>query len=364
MYLVALVKNRFHQDNNRVNPRHQFFYTQVTSTMIKPLHQLVLTATLLATLGFSSAASAQVKERDLIPRKFDFALIGDQGYNAEQEAKFPNLVKDVNRANVVFTVHDGDLKSGSALCSDETFLQRRDQFNTFAAPFVFIFGDNDWTDCHRANNGPYDPIERLAKLREIFTEDDRSQGQRTIKLDRQSNNPEYSLYRENVRWVKGGVVFVGFNLPGSNNNLGREAAADAEYVARNAANLVWLKEAFELAKEIKSPGVMLIIQANPGFELPATDPNRSGFNDFLAALEAETIAYGKPVVLVHGDSHSFQINKPLFGTKSRRRLENFTRVETFGTDDVHWVRGTVDPKDPNVFLFSPMIVKKNLVDHN
>jgi hypothetical protein len=242
-------------------------------------------------------------------------------------------------------------------------LQRRDEFNRFAAPFIFIFGDNEWTDCHRANNGAYDPIERLAKLREVFTTDDRSLGQRTIKLERQSNNPQYSLYRENVRWVRGGVVFVGFNLPGSNNNLGREAAADAEYADRNAANLAWLKEAFELAKELKSPGVMLIIQANPNFELPATDVRRSGFNDFLAALEEETIAYGKPVVLVHGDSHAFQINKPLFGSKSRRRLENFTRVETFGSPDVHWIKATVDPRSPGVFQFDQMIVKKNLIDH-
>jgi Calcineurin-like phosphoesterase len=331
--------------------------------MIKPIYRMALATALSATLGFSAVASAQPPERDRTPRKFTFALIGDQQYDAAQEAAFPNLIKDINQANVSFVVHDGDLKSGSSLCSDETFVQRRDQFNTFAAPFVFIFGDNEWTDCHRANNGSFDPIERLAKLREIFTADDFSQGQRKLKLDRQSNNPEYSLYRENVRWVKGGVVFVGFNLPGSNNNLGREAAADAEYAARNAANLVWLKEAFELAKEINSPGVMLIIQANPNFELPATDPDRSGFNDFLAALEVETIAYGKPVVLVHGDSHNFQINKPLFSSKTRRRLENFTRVETFGSPDVHWVRATVDLRNPQVFEFSQMIVKKNLINH-
>jgi hypothetical protein len=78
---------------------------------------------------------------------------------------------------------------------------------------------------------------------------------------------------------------------------------------------------------------MLIIQANPAFELPAAQ--RTGFNDFLAALEAETIAYGRPVVLVHGDSHYFRIDKPLIGTRTRRRVENFTRVETFGENDNH-----------------------------
>jgi hypothetical protein len=44
--------------------------------------------------------------------------------------------------------------------------------------------------------------------------------------------------------------------------------------------------------------------------------------------------------------------------------ENFTRLETFGTPDVHWVRVIVDVNDPNVLTFKPEIVKKNLVDHS
>jgi hypothetical protein len=41
------------------------------------------------------------------------------------------------------------------------------------------------------------------------------------------------------------------------------------------------------------------------------------------------------------------------------RLENFTRVETFGTDDVHWVKVTVNPYSTNVFSFEPVIVDEN-----
>ena len=74
------------------------------------------------------------------------------------------------------------------------------------------------------------------------------------------------------------------------------------------------------------------------------------------------MAFGKPVVLVHGDSHYFRIDKPL--TRVGRRLENFTRVETFGNPDVHWLRVTVDPHDANVFTFRPQIVRGNLVKHN
>jgi hypothetical protein len=69
------------------------------------------------------------------------------------------------------------------------------------------------------------------------------------------------------------------------------------------------------------------------------------------------------VVYVHGDSHVFRVDKPLFGSASRRFIENFTRVETFGYPDTHWVRAIVDPSDPQVIRFRQEIVKENLIDH-
>ena len=69
------------------------------------------------------------------------------------------------------------------------------------------------------------------------------------------------------------------------------------------------------------------------------------------------------MVLVHGDSHYFRIDKPFLGSTSRRRLENFTRVETFGENDNHWLHVTVDPNNPNVFAFDQRIVTANLIVH-
>jgi hypothetical protein len=70
------------------------------------------------------------------------------------------------------------------------------------------------------------------------------------------------------------------------------------------------------------------------------------------------ISFDGPVVLVHGDSHTFRIDKPVI---SETRPLNFTRVETFGSPDVHWVRATVDPRDEEVFSFEPEIVEENVV---
>ena len=83
-------------------------------------------------------------------------------------------------------------------------------------------------------------------------------------------------------------------------------------------------------------------------------------------LRNDTIAFQKPVVLVYGDSHYFRIDKPLLDAQGRR-LENFTRVETFGDNaanglnDVHWVKVLVDPSSRDVFAFQPQIVPANRV---
>jgi hypothetical protein len=54
--------------------------------------------------------------------------------------------------------------------------------------------------------------------------------------------------------------------------------------------------------------------------------------------------------------------KPLISAKTGRSFENFTRVETFGAPDSHWVRVIVNPADPQLFTFKPEIVSENIVN--
>jgi hypothetical protein len=297
-----------------------------------------------------------------VSQPFEFALIGDLPYSPEQEAKFPSLMADINRSPAAFVVHDGDIKNGSSVCDDATFVSRKQLFDNFERPFILVYGDNEWTDCHRSKNGSYDPVERLAKLREIFSKGNQSLGKRTLTLTRQSENRQFAKFRENVRWIYHGVVFFAINMPGSNNNFGRTPEADAEYADRNSANLAWIKECFALAKRSNSKGILLVAQANPGFELDPTDKRRSGYNDFIATLETETGNFPGQVVFVHGDTHYFRIDKPLpyFTDETQLpRMKNFTRVETFGSPNVHWLRAFYDPENPNLFEFKQQIVPEN-----
>ena len=103
------------------------------------------------------------------PAKFSIALIGDLPYSQAQEPEFVNLMVDLDRADVAFTVHDGDFKGGSDPCNDDLYQLRLKQFNDSKHPFFYVFGDNEWTDCHRAAAGGYNPFERLSYLRSLFS---------------------------------------------------------------------------------------------------------------------------------------------------------------------------------------------------
>ncbi len=288
-------------------------------------------------------------------RRFGFALIGDIPYSDHHIThQFPNMIRELNAADLEFVVHNGDIKSGAQPCFDQVFEDRRRDFQNFQHPLIYLFGDNEWTDCAKATNG-FDPEERLAKLRELFTRGDSSLGRDKLPLGRQSNDPRFEKYRENVRWEVGGIVFVGLNVPGSTNNYGQP-----EFAERNAANLAWIKDSFSTATVENRRALMLIFQANPFPERGSTNRVHPGFREMLDLLARETLAFGKPVVLVHGDSHYFRIDKPLMAPKGGRRLANFTRVETFGDPDAHWLRVSVDPSDPNIFTFRQQIIPANL----
>jgi len=344
---------------------------------------LALFLALLSMAALSAPAAADQGASD----RFAFAIIGDMPYDAAQRVEFVRLMHDVDAADLAFVVHTGDFwydnllwkdtNKGLAPCSNEVMDDRFGLAHASKHPFIYTPGDNDWTDCQHG----YDPLETLARLRKKFFAGDASLGQHTLALERQSSDPRYPKYRENVRWVYGNVMFATLHMVGSNNNLGRTVEMDDEYTERNAADLEWMKEAFDLAARNGNKAIVLIAQANPYFEntwsaklqkrymlgglkmKPPKVRRTTGFDDFLSELETNTLAFGKPVVYVHGDTHTFRVDKPLVGTASGRMIENFTRVENIGYKNTHWVRAAVDPDDPNVFTFELRIVDGNRAQH-
>jgi hypothetical protein len=316
---------------------------------------------------------------------YAIGLWGDLPYSTiQEEVGVPNLIADMNKQDLAFTVHNGDLKAGSnSLCDDALYAQALDYFNALKAPAVFTPGDNDWTDCDRPSNGGFSSLERLDYERQVFFSTPFSLGQRRMRQEVQMEPLCLGVSGdvpcvENRRWTVGGVTYATLNIQGSCNNLCDTAPDPDEYEARNQANIVWMQESFNEAKAHRSAAVMFIAQANPGWDLsdetraPLRDPmtleqtdgQPDGFQAFLSALRDEVIAFRKPVAYVHGDSHYFRIDKP-FQDDLGRRLENFTRVETFGNqaendnNDVQWVKVLVDAHSREVFSYQPQIVPGN-----
>jgi len=220
-------------------------------------------------------------------------------------------------------------------------------------------------------------MERLAKVREMFFPEGRSLGQRTIPVDSQAKDVDFKQYRENLMWSFNGVTFATLHIVGSNDNKGRTPEMDTEHTERTKANIAWMKKVFADAKAKNSIGLVLLTQANPGFEThwtpslvgryfrsfpeikPPAKSAPSGYDEILDALAAEMETYKKPTAFVHGDTHIFHVSKPLPSKKTKRFFENFTRIEVFGDPDTHWVRTTVDPSRPELFTIEPEIVPEN-----
>jgi hypothetical protein len=312
-----------------------------------------------------------------LPQVGSFALIGDTPYGVAREPQFDRVIDDINaNGQVRFVVHTGDIKAGSERCDDALLIRRFEQYQQFDLPFILTPGDNEWTDCHRTNNGNYLPTERLARVREIFyPEPGVTTGGRRARVETQAHMPGYETFVENTLWQFAGTVMGTIHVVGSNNNLAPWNQIDpndsttspradrmAEFEAREAAAVAWIDAIFARAQATRARGVLIAMQANPNFELDESDPQRAGFNKVLAAITEHAIAFGKPVVIAHGDSHYFRVDKPLLAATvadGLQSVENVTRVENFGSQHVHWVEVTVDPRDENVFGFRQHIVKAN-----
>ncbi len=282
----------------------------------------------------------------------DYAIIGDTPYGATGQtglSAFPSHIAQINSdPSVSFVVHLGDIKSGSTRCDTSYFDTIRASFDTFQDPLVYTPGDNEWTDCHRANNGGYQPAgaqddadlaptgpihngtaptaagtpapSRLDEIRRIFfPQPGRTLGQAKRKVDAQRGP-----YVENVTWNEARVQFGVVNVPGSNNDLLPwfcptttlttclpstsllPGTQSDEFAQRNAADLKWLDRIFDEARDEHAKGVAIGIQADMWDPAITSDPvGYSGFTQFVNELARQSVRFKKPVLLMNGDSHVY-----------------------------------------------------------
>jgi hypothetical protein len=322
----------------------------------------------------SSQSQAESNNGNANGHQTHIALIGDVPYRDGDIPKLDEVLREINRARVDFTLHNGDIKSGSSTCADDLLQQRFTQLAQLERPLVYTPGDNEWTDCHRPAAGGFDPLGRLAKVRSLFFQNPgKTLGKQPRPVRTQSSDPNYAEFVENVSFFQDGVMYGTVHVVGSNNGLalwsgiGETASAPrperaAEVQRRIAAVLAWIDAVFDEAQQRGADGVLIAMQANPAFEAAVGNATRAGFEEIIAKLSARTIAFARPVLIAHGDSHYQRFDKPLLGptlSDGPQRLEDFWRVENYGDLDVHWVELVVDTHTAEVFHVIPHIVESN-----
>jgi hypothetical protein len=303
---------------------------------------------------------------------FTLGVIGDIPYGAQKLEDFPKLIALMNAdPKVDLVVHLGDIKAGSSSpCTDEYFATIRGLFDTFKDPLVYTPGDNEWTDCHVAskNNGLYTPTERLQAVRALFFPvPGQTLGGRKKQVLTEADDPANSAYVENTMFMESRVVFAALNITGSNNDLaswGSPLPANSasfptqpqEVASRGQANTVWLNKAFALATAEGAAAVVLFMQA----DMWDVTAQLSGFDALVTQIGTLAAAFGKPVLILEGDSHRFKVDNPFSATSPLHGVhpatpvaENVTRMVVEGSDGrTEYVRLTIDPKPKTGSIFS------------
>jgi hypothetical protein len=312
---------------------------------------LIVASTIgLLVAGPHSVTSAQPDHTN----RFTLAVYGDSPYglnntDTSQVALTPQFIAAVNAdPDVSGVLHVGDIHSGKSYCTVDYDNQIASLWSSFQDPFIYTPGDNEWSDCHKPGegggkynaatgaidfvaNGSYaqgDPAANLALVRStFFAKPGRTLGSGTLKVTSQANEydrhfPTDMNYVENVRWEQHDIVFVTLNIPGGSNNdddnwYGTPTKSQAqtdEIAQRTAADLRWLDEAFKYAEDEHARAVVIMQQADM-WDLDGKDASHiANYEPFIAGIASNTTSFGKPVLLLNGDSHVYRNDNPLSAT--------------------------------------------------
>jgi hypothetical protein len=374
----------------------------------RPTRRVLVAAVLAlsaATIAAPAVASAGHNGGDT---SFSYAVYGDAPYGttptdtSETDAT-PAFISAVNADKAVSTVlHVGDIHSGSQYCTQAYDQQIADLWAGFADPMVYTPGDNEWTDCHKkkegggaynAATGQIDyvkdgdgnlvnysggnPVDNLALVRSIFyptAGGTLGSGRLKVLSQAQVDNhahPTDGQYVENVMWQRDDVLFVSVNVPGGSNSdadpwYGAPTASPqqtTEAANRTGAALRWLDRAFTTAGQVHARSVVVMAQADM-WDLDGKDGSHlANYEPIVNSLATHTTDFGKPVLLLNGDSHVYRSDNPLqqassctgdqdvcsyddWNSHPSYNEPNFHRIVVHGsTVPLEYLRLTVNPKN-------------------
>jgi len=341
-----------------------------------------------------------------------FAVYGDWPYSQNLKDTASLLIDSVNSdPKVRLVMHVGDIHSGSMPCTGAGLTPPPSTsvpswnsdifglFEQFKDPVVYTPGDNEWTDCHKTKEFTSGaPLNELAAVRGLFfanagyTLGGRKKQVITQAQAYDPHHPADAQFVENVMWEESQVLFVMLNVPGSNDDglpwsggtatipgppypakaFLNETERTQEVAARDAANLRWLDAAFAQAEGDKVKAVLIGLQADmwdPAAIAPGGD-GLHGYDTLVRAIAAHSKDFGKPVLLINGDSHLFEADAPLSTAFYNNvpttvgdyhgvgyAVPNFMRITVQGSTNLphEWLRLSIDPKSPQIFSWQNVV---------
>jgi hypothetical protein len=133
----------------------------------------------------------------------------------------------------------------------------------------------------------------------------------------------------------------------------RSAAQSNEKATRTDADLRWLDAAFAQAQADGVEAVVIEAQADM-WDPEKGATHQAGYEPFVKNIAAHTLAFGKPVLMLNGDSHEFRSDNPLSPSDPLAFMHpgydvpNFHRIVVHGsTLPLEWLKLTVDPRAAN-----------------
>ncbi|MDB4972841.1 MAG: hypothetical protein JWN48_1182 [Myxococcaceae bacterium] len=350
--------------------------------------RMLLSSTLAAVLLPAASGLA-----DASHHRFTIAVYGDAPYGTtptdttETDAT-PGFIAAVNAdPDVELVLHVGDIHSGKQYCTEAYNRTVASLWTGFEDPLIYTPGDNEWSDCHKKaeGGGAYnavtgqidyvldasgkqvdyaggDPVANLALVRSIFfAQPGKTLGggkklvlSQALLYDRRY--PSDRKYVENVMWEQNRTLFVTLNLPGGSNNdqdvwygAPVETAAQAqERSERTGADLRWLDAAFLVARVTGLKAVVIVAQADM-WDAEKGPAHQAGYEPFVQSIASNTTAFGKPVLLLNGDSHVYLSDNPLAATDPLNYMHpgydvpNFHRIVVHGsTLPLEYLKLTID----------------------
>ena len=240
------------------------------------------------------------------------AVVGDAPYDEPgSRIELDRLSADVAAIqDVAMVVHLGDLKTGKTPCLTETYTQAARAMCGAQVPAFVIPGDNEWNDCERTKAQGLDMVEGWRRWNASF-------GPAAIRCPaleppnawqvRIQSRPTYPWWPGHHTGAfqvdRNGVRVIGLALP-SFYAKGQGLKGEKGRIVQSVA-IGWIQRHIAGAGQDIKAAVVLV----------HADLQRSGSKQerVVEVLRDAAAKFGRPVLVVVGDSHEYEERRPFDG---------------------------------------------------